>query len=103
VGKVEAAVPGSSRFYATPELLNPTLQVVAYRLDRNIIRMPLSCGKPDDYYLARAGEANGEMKVVVTSSDGKTIVMKGATRDPQACEIEKAQLPPPIDQDGEID
>src|SRR5581483_6832321 len=26
VGKVEAAVPGSSRFYATPELLNPTLQ-----------------------------------------------------------------------------
>ncbi|HEY1267526.1 MAG TPA: glycosyltransferase family 39 protein [Candidatus Binatia bacterium] len=98
VREVQAAVPGNSRFYASPELSNPTLQVIAYRLDRHILRMPLSCGRPNDYFLARAADV-GELKVVVSSPDGKTIVMKGAMPDPQACEIEKAQLPPPIDQD----
>jgi hypothetical protein len=100
VREVEAAVPAERRFFASPALSNPTLQVVAYRLDRHIVRLPPSCGGPDDYFLARANDAGGELKVVVSSSDGKTIVMKGATPDPQACEIEKAQLPPPIDQDG---
>jgi 4-amino-4-deoxy-L-arabinose transferase-like glycosyltransferase len=100
VHAVEAAVPTEARFFASPSLSNPTLQVVAYRLDRHIVRLPLSCGAPEDYFLARANDAGGELEGIVVSADGKTIVMKGAKQDPRACEIEKAQLPPPIDQDG---
>ena len=100
VRQVEAAVPANGRFFASPELANPTLQVVAYRLDRHILRMPIACGAHDDFFLSPARAAAGGLEVLAISADGKTIVMKGATPDPRACEIEKAQLPPPIDQDG---
>ncbi len=99
VREVGAAVPANGRLFAVPEISNPTLEVVAYRLSRHVLRMPLSCGTPDEYFLARAGD-EGDLKVVATSSDGKTVVMRGAMPDPRACEIEKAQLPPPLDQDG---
>jgi hypothetical protein len=101
VRQVEATVPAKGRFFAAPELANPTLQVVAYRLDRHILRMPIACGAHDDIFLAPArATAGGHIEVLAISADGKTIVMKGATPDPRACEIEKAQLAPPIDQDG---
>ncbi len=98
VRQVQTEVPANARFVATPELSNPTLQVVAYRLGRDIARLPFSCGAPEDYFLAPAKSARGEMKILVTSADGKTIVMQGARPDAGSCAAYKARLSG-IDQD----
>ena len=94
VQQVEAAVPSTSRFFAVPELSNPTRIVVAYRLRRDILQLPLSCGAQDDYFLMRAEDApEGGVKVLVTSADERVVLVTGATPRPQACETEKRQLP----------
>ncbi|HKA34829.1 MAG TPA: glycosyltransferase family 39 protein [Candidatus Binatia bacterium] len=99
VRDVETVVPANGRFFAAPELANPTLQVVAYRLERHILRMPIACGAHDDYFLAPAlAAAGGEAEVLATSADGKSIVMKGGRPDPESCAAEKAHLPA-IDED----
>jgi len=99
VRDVEATVPANGRFFAAPELANPTLQVVAYRLERHILRMPIACGAHDDYFLAPAlAAAGGQVEVLATSADGKSIVMKGTRPDPESCAAEKAHLPG-IDED----
>lgn len=94
VRQVEAAVPAMSRFFAAPELSNPTRLVVAYRLRRDILQLPLSCGAPSDYFLMRAEDASDAgVKVLVTSADERVVLVTGATPRPQACETEKRQLP----------
>src|SRR5205814_2625428 len=54
VAAVEAAVPTTKRLFGVPELSNATRVVLAYRLERNVLQLPLSCGRPDDYFLIPA-------------------------------------------------
>jgi 4-amino-4-deoxy-L-arabinose transferase-like glycosyltransferase len=94
VREVAAAVPQSSLLSATPELSNPTRAVVAYRLQRNILQLPLSCGTPGDYFLMR-GEDVPEtgVKVLATSADERTALVTGATPQAKMCAAEKGEAP----------
>lgn len=99
VREVEAAVPASSRLSAVPQLSNPTRVVLAYRMQRNIPRLPLSCGTPTDYFLARADDASrAGLKVLAESPHRQAVLITGAASQPELCATEKAQLTPEIDQ-----
>ena len=95
IGQVEAAVPATSTLSAVPELGNTTRVVVAYRLQRNILQVPLSCGMPGDYFLMRGGDVPDEagLKVLVTSANGRTALVTGATSQPKTCAGEKDETP----------
>jgi hypothetical protein len=95
VGQVEAAVPATSTLSAVPQLGNTTRVVIAYRLQRNILQLPLSCGMPGDYFLMRGNDVRDEagLKVLATSADGRTALVTGATSQPKMCASEKGEMP----------
>jgi 4-amino-4-deoxy-L-arabinose transferase-like glycosyltransferase len=99
VREVEAAVPTGSRLSAVPQLSNPTRMVLAYRLQRTIPRLPLSCGTSTDYFLARADDASrAGLKVLAEAPHRGAVLVTGTVSQPELCASEKARLTPEIDQ-----
>jgi 4-amino-4-deoxy-L-arabinose transferase-like glycosyltransferase len=52
IEKIAATVPRHEPLLAAPEFDNTDLMVIAYRLRREIDRRPMTCARPNDYFLA---------------------------------------------------
>ena len=93
VRQVDAAVPRTSPLSATPDLASTTQVVLAYRLQRNILKLPLSCGAAGDYFLIPAKDVpETGLKVLATSADDRTVLATGASPLPTICQSEKRRL-----------
>ncbi len=57
VKQLDSSVPATAALFAAPEVKNPVLIVIAYRLDRNILRKPMACAEANDYFLTPADAA----------------------------------------------
>jgi 4-amino-4-deoxy-L-arabinose transferase-like glycosyltransferase len=62
INKLATIVPADTPIFATPELDNTELIVIAYRLHREIDRKPIACGERNEYFLAPFG---AEKKIAV--------------------------------------
>jgi 4-amino-4-deoxy-L-arabinose transferase-like glycosyltransferase len=76
-GQVAAAVPETGVLSAAGEMRNPDLIVVAYRLQRNILRKPLACAAAGDYFLVprSALGASGVKADVLAAWEGNDTVL----------------------------
>jgi 4-amino-4-deoxy-L-arabinose transferase-like glycosyltransferase len=63
--KIKAVVPAQAPFFAAPMFDIDDVMVLAYRLKRQIERKPLTCAKPNDYFLLSTDKAAaGEVRVL---------------------------------------
>ena len=88
IGAVEAEVPADAPLYAAPDLEGSDLQVLAYRLRREIARAPLEDGAALDgaYYLlpAATGDAlSGAWyrRIAASARRGSNVVLVRVSRD----------------------
>ena len=56
--KINAIVPAQTQLFATPDLDNFVLIVIAYRLGREIHRKPITCGSRSNYFLSSLDQRN---------------------------------------------
>jgi hypothetical protein len=77
IEQVYAAIPARAQLFATPELDNGTLMVIAYCLDREIARKPITCAKASEYFLSSfdVSGGTGVKTVTLASSVGDEIAL----------------------------
>ena len=71
--QVSAVLPTHAPLFAVPELDNTDATVIAYRLGREILRKPISCGDTNDYLLVpldSLSSVGGESRALVSSEHG---------------------------------
>ncbi len=75
--QVHAMIPGGAQLFATPKLDNGVLMVIAYRLDRDIARKPITCDSANEYFLSLLDEGGGAgvKTVTLASSVGDEIAL----------------------------
>lgn len=90
--RVNAVVPAGAPLLAVPELEISDVIVIAYRLEREIRRQPLSCGAKNVYYLAPLDGARpaGSESIVLASSKNANLTLlrllaPGAALRPSSC------------------
>jgi hypothetical protein len=74
IERINAAIPDHAPLFATPEVDNTVLIVIAYRLGREIKRKPIACGKLNEYFLLSLNGANlagFEPRVLISSETDK--------------------------------
>ena len=77
IEKINATIPAHTPLFATPEVDNTALIVIAYRLRREINRKPIACGEPNDYFLSplKGGNLAGFEPRVLVSSETDRIAL----------------------------
>jgi 4-amino-4-deoxy-L-arabinose transferase-like glycosyltransferase len=93
VAEVSAAAPRNGPLFADADLHNTDLIVMAYRLQRNILRKPIACAALNDYFLVPADSsdlAGTAMKIVASSESNRMALVRVLATQGKTCPGEKA-------------